>query len=203
MRELRLCQNVFKFLFVRSPVQKHNPMYNSNRTSYWDTDEFITFQQGKKKDREFGLYAEESTRKMEQPGYILRRLNTIKKEVNETGVSCVSVNRRRYCSKELNVSKINQMLGARSVIPEGLVMTGSSSHSNRSNLLSINAKHEDRSNTIRQLSSLIPRNFVGYMGIIHKQGVRGDIGVDNKGNGVLELELEQLVVLFVSASIYK
>jgi len=128
--------------------------HNKSWTSYWDTDEFITFQQGGKKDREFGLYAEESTRKMEQPGYILRRLNTIKKEVNETGVSCVSVNRRRYCSKELNVSKINQMLGARSVIPEDLVMTGSSSHSNRSNLLSINAKHEDRSNTIRHLDTL-------------------------------------------------
>jgi len=154
MRELRLCQKVFKFLFVRSPVQKHNPMYNSNRTSYWDTDEFISFQQGGNRDKEFGLYAEESTRKMEQPGYILRRLNTIKKEVNETGVSCVSVNRRRYCSKELNVSKINQMLGARSVIPEGVLITGTSSHSNRSNLLSINAKHEDRANTIRHLDTL-------------------------------------------------
>merc|ERR1712238_153513 len=145
--------------------------HNKSWTSYWDTDEFITFQQGKEKDREFGLYAEESTRKMEQPGYILRRLNTIKKEVNETGVSCVYVNRRRYCSKEMNVSRINQMFGARSVIPEGLVMTGSSSHSNRSNLLSINAKHEDRANTIRHLDTLrynflspgmdgVPKSFI-------------------------------------------
>jgi len=128
--------------------------HNKSWTSYWDTDEFITFEQETRIDRTMVDIAEEGTRKMEQPGYVLRRLNAIKRQVNETDVSCEAVNRRRYCAKDLSVSRMNELPGTRSVIPEGFTMTDSSSRSNKSNLLSINVNHEDRANTVRRLDTL-------------------------------------------------
>ena len=96
------------------------------RTSFWDTDEFITFQQKTEIDKVLVDVAEESTQKMEDPGYILQRLNYIKKHANETGVSCEAVNRRRYCAKDLSASEANTFFASRSVIPKGLVIPGGS-----------------------------------------------------------------------------
>ena len=84
------------------------------RTSYWDTDEFITFEQEADIDK--------TMRKMEEPGYVLKTLNAIKKKVNDTGVSCEAVNRRRYCAKDLDAREIDLALAAGAIIPEGFAM---------------------------------------------------------------------------------
>lgn len=100
--------------------------HNKSWTSFWDTDEFITFQQKTEIDKVLVDVAEESTQKMEEPGYILQRLNYIKKHANETGVSCEAVNRRRYCAKDLSASEANTFFASRSVMPKGLVIPGGS-----------------------------------------------------------------------------
>lgn len=100
--------------------------HNKSWTSYWDTDEFITFLQTTEINKVSVDVTEESIRKMEEPGYILKKLNSIKKRVNDTGFSCEAVNRRRYCAKDLSVSEINKLMAAGPIVPKGFAMPGSS-----------------------------------------------------------------------------
>ena len=91
--------------------------------------------------------AEISSRKMEQPGYVLDRLNWIKEQlppdtyVNETGVSCLIVDRKRYCAKELSTEETNNLFRPSSgsntdgIIPEGFMnssIDGSTDHDRES-----------------------------------------------------------------------
>lgn len=107
---------------------KHLIQQNKSWTSFHDTDEFITF------DHELNGVdiTAKSSKKMEQPGYILDRLNEIKtrfppdKYGNETGLSCLVVPRRRFCAKELSTDEINNLFSPSAdiskdgIIPEGI-----------------------------------------------------------------------------------
>ena len=92
------------------------------RTSYHDTDEFLTFNH----KANAGSY-----RKMNQPGYVLHRLNSIKDQLppgtdaNETGVSCLIVDRKRYCAKELSTEETNDLfLPSFNSTTSGMIPTG-------------------------------------------------------------------------------
>ena len=68
---------------------------------------------------------------MNQPGYVLHRLNSIKDQLppgtdaNETGVSCLIVNRRRYCAKELSTEETNDLfLPSFNSTTSGMIPTG-------------------------------------------------------------------------------
>ena len=70
---------------------------------------------------------------MEQPGYVLHKLNSIKNQlplnVNETGLSCLIVNRRRFCAKELSTEETNDLFSTTpldgsttgGIVPEGFM----------------------------------------------------------------------------------
>ena len=96
----------------------HLVAHNKTWVSYHDTDEFITYKHwvGKPSPILNQTVHDEAIQKTTQPGYILEALNSIKEQnpsnshLNETGMSCVSVTRRRYCSKELIVEETNQLL---------------------------------------------------------------------------------------------
>lgn len=72
---------------------------------------------------------------MEQPGYVLHKLNSIKNQlpldtdVNETGLSCFAVDRRRYCANELSTEETNDLFSTTpsdssttgGIVPEGFM----------------------------------------------------------------------------------
>jgi len=101
-------------LFYKS-CSKHLIHQNKSWTSYHDTDEFLTFS--------------DSSQKMEEPGYVLHKLNEIKNRlppdthVNDTGVSCLVVNRRRYCAKESSTEETNELFSPSlgGIVPEGFM----------------------------------------------------------------------------------
>jgi hypothetical protein len=80
---------------------------------------------------------------MERPGYILDAINSIKKEVpdivhaNETGFSCLVVDRRRYCAKELSTEETNSLFSPSSdsasagIIPEGFMHNSINSNNDK------------------------------------------------------------------------
>lgn len=99
------------------------------RTSFHDNDEFLTFDHWANNTD----ITASSSWKMEQPGYVLYKLNSIKKRlppdthVNETGFSCLVVQRRRYCAMELSTEETNDLFSpssdsiSRSTFPEGFM----------------------------------------------------------------------------------
>jgi len=105
-------------LFYKS-CSKHLIHQNKSWTSYIDTDEFLTF--------------EDSSQKMEEPGYVLHKLNEIKKQlppdthVNDIGNSCLVVDRRKYCAKESSTEEINELFSPSldntigGIVPEGFM----------------------------------------------------------------------------------
>ena len=113
---------------------------NDFRTSFHDTDEFLTFK-----------HTEESSyQKMQQPGYIFDRLNEIKQqnpppdtEPPLTGLSCLVVNRKRHCAKELSKEDMNELFLPSSdgtkygVIPDGFMnsIIGSNDNDHRESIV--------------------------------------------------------------------
>ena len=95
--------------FYRS-CSKHLLELNKTWVSYHDVDEFITFSNSPKQIIVNGTttVVDDGLRKMNQPGYILDRLNEIKAEDNkanyDNGFSCVVIDRVRYNSKELSTT---------------------------------------------------------------------------------------------------
>mmetsp|Transcript_37745 Transcript_37745/g.42252 ORF Transcript_37745/g.42252 Transcript_37745/m.42252 type:complete len:538 (-) Transcript_37745:134-1747(-) len=117
--------------FYRS-CSKHLMGQNRSWTSYHDTDEFLTFNHVANKQN----ITAESMLKMEQPGYVLHRLNTIKTQnprdsyANDTGLSCLVVSRRRFCAVELESEETNGLFVSSSnhssstidgIVPEGFM----------------------------------------------------------------------------------
>ncbi len=116
---------------------------NRTWTSYHDTDEFITFADGNAAV-DFSI-SRESEKKMESPGYVLDRLNEIKLQLppdthfNDTGLSCLVVDRKLVIANELSTEETNYMFlsssssssssnnNAFGIIPEGLFDINSSS----------------------------------------------------------------------------
>jgi len=130
---------------------QHLVEQNQSWTSYHDIDEFVTFdwvtekEEGKVKVN----ITEDGIRKMKQPGYVLHRLNSMKKQfppenyVNATGLSCLVIRRQRFCSKELSPKETNQLFSSGEDIPEGFM--NSYNHS---------STDEDRHNILRRFDTL-------------------------------------------------
>jgi len=124
---------------------KHLIQQNQSWTSFHDTDEFLAFVPDK----------EDGPPKMEQPGYVLHKLNSIKNQlpltVNETGLSCLIVDRRRVCAKELSTEDTNDLFSTTpsdgsttgGIVPEGFMNSSIDS-----------SKDEDRKTIVGRFDTL-------------------------------------------------
>ena len=125
------------------------------RTSYHDTDEFFTFEHEMKIDGKMKDITADGSQKMKQPGYVLHRLNSIKRlqprnsYVNDTGLSCIVAERRRYCANELSKEETNDLFALSSngttsgIIPKGFMNSSIDS-----------GTYEERETIIRRFDTL-------------------------------------------------
>jgi len=127
---------------------------NKSWTSYHDTDEFFTIDHEKKIGGEVENITADSIRKMNQPGYFLYKLNSIKRQqpkdshVNNTGLSCLSINRKRFCANELSKEETNDLFvspnsNTGAIIPKGFMNSSIDSDT-----------YKDRETIIRRFDTL-------------------------------------------------
>jgi len=101
---------------------KHLKALNKTWVSYINTDEYLSLRRNNDDDEnENGDLVENYHSKsiMFQPNYLFHRFHSIKQQATDEHISCVTMKRTRYCSKELN-SKDKQQLIKSSYIPNHL-----------------------------------------------------------------------------------
>ena len=140
---------IYLFFSCISYYSSHN-----FRTSFHDNDEFLTFQPTD----------ESAQTKMQQPGYILDRLNAIKQQSPppnntspddttppETQLSCLVVYRKKHCAKELNKEEVNELFLPSSgdikdaVIPDGFMS---------SSIIGSSNEYDDRESIVRRFDTI-------------------------------------------------